>query len=65
MSGARIAHWRLYRFFREFGEERTKELKFICSDMWKPYLHVNGEDLSMRRKLAGRLSLLASRKRTS
>jgi transposase len=30
----------LYRFFREFGEERTKELKFICSDMWKPYLHV-------------------------
>jgi transposase len=30
----------LYRFFREFGVERTKELKFISSDMWKPYLHV-------------------------
>src|SRR6058998_1588179 len=30
----------LYRFFREFGEERTKELKFICSDMWQPYLQV-------------------------
>ena len=30
----------LYRFFREFGEERTRQLKFICSDMWKPYLHV-------------------------
>ena len=30
----------LYRFFREFGPERTKELKFICSDMWKAYLHV-------------------------
>src|SRR5206468_11233790 len=30
----------LYRFFQEFGAERTKELKFICSDMWKPYLHV-------------------------
>ena len=30
----------LYRFFREFGEERTKQLKFICSDMWKAYLHV-------------------------
>src|SRR5439155_22351567 len=24
----------------EFGGERTKRLKFICSDMWKPYLHV-------------------------
>ena len=30
----------LYRFFREFGEERTKQLQFICSDMWKAYLHV-------------------------
>jgi transposase len=30
----------LYRFFREFGEERAQELKFICSDMWKPYLQV-------------------------
>ena len=30
----------LYRFFREFGEQRTHQLKFICSDMWKPYLHV-------------------------
>ena len=30
----------LYRFFREFGEERTKQLRFICSDMWKAYLHV-------------------------
>ena len=30
----------LYRFFREFGEDRTRELKFICSDMWKAYLRV-------------------------
>ncbi len=25
-------------FFNWFGEERSLLLKFICSDMWKPYL---------------------------
>lgn len=30
----------LLRFFRWFGKERTKELDYICSDMWKPYLRV-------------------------
>jgi transposase len=30
----------LLRFFREFGKQRTARLKFICSDMWKPYLKV-------------------------
>ena len=30
----------LLRFFKEFGEERSKRLKFVCSDMWKPYLKV-------------------------
>jgi transposase len=28
----------LSRFFNEFGKERTAQLQFICSDMWKPYL---------------------------
>jgi transposase len=27
-------------FFEWFGEERSQQLKFICSDMWKPYLKV-------------------------
>jgi transposase len=27
-------------FFRMLGKERSAELKFICSDMWKPYLKV-------------------------
>lgn len=27
-------------FFRFFGEQRSQALKFICSDMWKPYLKV-------------------------
>jgi transposase len=30
----------LLGFFRTFGKERTAQLKFICSDMWKPYLVV-------------------------
>jgi transposase len=30
----------LLRFFRWLGKERSAELEFICSDMWKPYLKV-------------------------
>jgi len=30
----------LLGFFRWFGQERTQELRYICSDMWKPYLKV-------------------------
>jgi len=28
------------RFFRMFGRERSSRLRFVCSDMWKPYLKV-------------------------
>ena len=30
----------LLRFFRWFGETRSKQLAFVCSDMWKAYLKV-------------------------
>jgi len=30
----------LLRFFRFFGKERNLELKYVCSDMWKPYIKV-------------------------
>lgn len=30
----------LLRFFQFLGKERSHELKFVCSDMWKPYLKV-------------------------
>ena len=33
----------LRQFFKEFGKERTARLKFICSDMWKPYLRIVAE----------------------
>jgi transposase len=30
----------LLSFFRMFGRARSRALKFVCSDMWKPYLKV-------------------------
>jgi len=30
----------LLGFFRWFGEGRTRQLRFVCTDMWKPYLKV-------------------------
>lgn len=30
----------LLRFFHEFGKERNAKLKYVCSDMWQPYLKV-------------------------
>lgn len=30
----------LLAFFRWLGKDRTGELRFICSDMWRPYLKV-------------------------
>lgn len=30
----------LLRFFRVFGKERAERLKFVCSDMWAPFLKV-------------------------
>lgn len=33
----------LRQFFKEFGQARTARLRFICSDMWKPYLRIVAE----------------------
>lgn len=33
----------LRQFFTDFGQERTARLRFICSDMWKPYLRIVAE----------------------
>ena len=30
----------LLRFFRWLGKDRSAALRFICSDMWQPYLRV-------------------------
>ena len=36
----------LLRFFRWFGGIRSSRLRFICSDMWKPYLRVAAKKAS-------------------
>ena len=42
----------LLGFFRWFGTERSAELRFICSDMWRPYLMV------IAKKAAGAIHVL-------
>ena len=41
--GRERTHKTFRQFFQEFGQERTARLRFICSDMWKPYLRVVAE----------------------
>ena len=43
------------RFFRWFGKERSQGVRFVCSDMWKPYLKVIA-------KKAGRAPRLSHKK---
>ncbi len=42
----------LLGFFRWFGKERTAQLGFVCSDMWRPYLKV------IAKKAGGALHIL-------
>jgi hypothetical protein len=43
----------LQGFFTVIGEEVASKIVFVCSDMWEPYLKVNGEEPIMRRKAPG------------
>ena len=47
-------------FFTAMGKDVISKIVFVCSDMWEPYLKLNGEEPIMRRKVAGHLFLLAS-----
>jgi len=40
-------------FFTTIGDEVASKIVFVCSDMWEPYLKVNGEEPIMRRKVLG------------
>ena len=46
-------------FFTAMGEELISKIAFICSDMWEPYLKVNGEEPIMRRKVLGTNKMVA------
>lgn len=49
----------LLRFFRWFGKERSQALKFICSDMWKPYLKVIAKKASQAVHILDRFHIMA------
>jgi transposase len=51
--GRRRSQATLRRGLKALGPEVVKGLRFVCSDMWKPYLKVNGEVAIMRRKVPG------------
>ena len=46
------------RFFRWFGKERSRDLKFICSDMWGPYLKVIAKKASQAIHVLDRFHIL-------
>lgn len=49
----------LLRFFRWFGAERSGELQFICSDMWRPYLKVIAKKATQAVHVLDRFHIMA------
>jgi len=49
----------LLRFFRMLGKERTAALKFVCSDMWRPYLKVIAKKASQALHILDRFHIVA------
>ncbi len=49
----------LLRFFRMLGKQRSGQLRFVCSDMWKPYLKVIGKKASQAIHVLDRFHIMA------
>jgi transposase len=49
----------LLSFFRWFGAERSAGLKFVCSDMWKPYLKVIAKKAAQAVHVLDRFHIMA------
>jgi transposase len=49
----------LLGFFRWFGKERTGQLRYICSDMWKPYLKVIAKKAAQAIHILDRFHIMA------
>jgi transposase len=49
----------LLSFFHWFGQERSAALKFICSDMWQPYLKVIAKKASQAVHVLDRFHIMA------
>jgi transposase len=50
----------LLRFFRQFGRERAAALRFVCSDMWKPYLKVIAKKAKQAIHILDRFHIMAN-----
>jgi transposase len=50
----------LLRFFRMFGRERAKALRFVCSDMWRPYLKVVAKKAGQALHILDRFHIMAN-----
>jgi transposase len=49
----------LLRFFRMLGRERTAALRFVCSDMWPPYLKVIAKKAAAALHILDRFHIVA------
>jgi transposase len=49
----------LVSFFDEFGPDRSSLLRFICTDMWKPYLQVVAEKASQAINVLDRFHIMS------
>jgi transposase len=50
----------LLRFFRWFGKERSAALRFICSDMWRPYLKVIAKKAARAANVLDRFHIMSN-----
>jgi len=50
----------LLRFFKMLGRERTAGLRFVCSDMWRPYLKVIAKKASQAIHILDRFHIVAN-----
>jgi transposase len=50
----------LLRFFRWFGKSRTAGLRFVCSDMWQPYLKVIAKKATQAVHILDRFHVVAN-----
>jgi transposase len=49
----------LLRFFRWFGPQHTAALRFVCSDMWPPYLRVVAKKAGLALHVLDRFHIMA------
>ncbi len=50
----------LLQFFREFGAERSAQLRYVCSDMWQPYLKVLAKKATQAIHVLDRFHIVAN-----